>query len=177
VEPLGATALLAPAADGAWPRAGERPAAHAASAAAALTVASSVALSSAAFFTAVSSVVFSFVALFVVASSTARFAAFSLSVVAASSSTVGPAPESCHSCFCRGSSSSDNTSSSSRMAHVCLPLLGAAVLEPPAAMEPPTAPPRPPAGCHYSYLPDHRLPGGLHGHDHQQRRPDCQARG
>jgi hypothetical protein len=71
-------------------------------------------------------------------------------IVAASLSTAGPVPESCRNRFYRGSSSSDDTSSSSRMTRVCLPLPGAAAgLEPPAG-----PPPRPLAGAPL------RLPAG-----------------
>jgi hypothetical protein len=77
-------------------------------------------------------------AFFVAASSVALFAAASLLAMTASSRTDGPAPESCYSRFCRASSSPDNTLSSSRMTRVCLPLLRAVALEPPAV------PPRPP---------------------------------
>jgi hypothetical protein len=105
---------------------GEPPVAPAASAAAAFTADSSTTLYSIAFFTAASSV--------------ALLSVASLPAAAASSSTAGPAPESYRSHFCRGSSSSDDISSSSRMTRVCLPLLGA------TALEPLVAPPRPPTG-------------------------------
>jgi hypothetical protein len=91
-------------------------------------------------------------AFFVVASSTGRFAATfsmtplsaaSLSAAVASSHTTDPTLESCRSRFCRGSSSSDDTSSSSRMTRVYLPLPRV------------TAPPRPPTEVPL------RLPAGL----------------
>jgi hypothetical protein len=107
---------LATVADGAWSGASEPPATPVASAAAAFTTAPSV------------------------ASSAALLSTASLSVTVASSRTAGPAPESYRSHFCKGSSSSDDTSSSSRMTRIYLPLLGATVLEPLVA------PPRPPAG-------------------------------
>jgi hypothetical protein len=140
---------LGPGRQGRLAGAGEPPAAPVASsiillatssAAAAITVASSVALSSIALFTAAS-----FIAL---------LSAASLSATAASSSTVGPAPKSCHNRFCRGSSSLDDTSMSSRMTRVYLPVSGA------EAMESPVVPPRPPAGAPLR-LPAGPLPTGM----------------
>jgi hypothetical protein len=117
VDPLGATTLLAPTAEGTWPGAGEPPAAPAAS-----TVVLPATSSVAAAFTAASSVALSSATLFAAASSMALLSVTSLSAVVVSSSTAGPTPESyrCH--FCRCSSSSDDTSSSSRMTRICLPL-------------------------------------------------------
>jgi hypothetical protein len=83
-----------------------------------------------------SSAAFFIAARFATASFATLLSAASLSAATASSSTTGLASESCHIRFCRGSSSSDDTSSS-RMTRVCLPLPGAAVLEQPAALEPP----------------------------------------
>jgi hypothetical protein len=171
VEPLGAADLLAPVAGGTWLGAGEPPVALVASVAAAFTVASSATLSSPALFTVASLAAAAFTAtssttLFTVASSVALFAAASLSAV-----TAGPVAESCHNRFCKGSSSSDDTSSSSRMMCVYLPLPRATVLEPPAA--PLDRPPR----RHCGYLLDRHLLGCLHGRDHQRCRSDRRARG
>jgi hypothetical protein len=89
VEPLGATALLTLATEGAWPGASEPPTAPAASSVV-LRVTSSAVISFA---------VASFAALFTTASSAALLSVASLSgvavVTAASSGTAGPAPKSC----------------------------------------------------------------------------------
>jgi hypothetical protein len=134
-------------------------------------MASSATLSSAALFTMASSVAAAFAVtssttLFTVASSAALFAAASLSAV-----TAGPVPETCRSRFCKGSSSSDDTSSSLRMMRVYLPLPRATVLEPTAA--PLDRPPR----HHCDYLLERHLLGCLRGRDHQRRRSDRWARG
>jgi hypothetical protein len=172
MEPLGAAALLAPATEGAWPGAGEPPADPAASSA--VLPATS---STAAAFTVASSAALSSVALYAATSSAALLSMVSLLVVTiiavASSSTTGPALKSCHSRFCRGSSSSDDTPPSLRTTRACLPLPGARVaLEPlagPPPQQPTGAPLRLPVGPPPIRMPPRR--------DHERRRPDRRAQG
>jgi hypothetical protein len=160
VELLSTAALLVPVAEeGTWPGADESPAAPTE---ASFTVTSSVALlsvaslSTASFTVASSATLLSTASLsaatFVVASSVALLSAASLSITTfIATTTLGaagtepldpPTSDDSRNHFCRGVSSSDDISSSSRTTRTCLylPLPGAgAGLEPPAG--PPTRPP------------------------------------
>jgi hypothetical protein len=129
----GAAALLVPTTKDAWPGVGKSPTAPAATSAVLPPTSSSAAT-----FTAASSM-----ALFTAASFAALLSVASLSATTASSSAVelGPVSGSHRNHFYRGSSFSNDTSSSSRTTHTYLPLLRArAGPEPPAGL-----PPRPPA--------------------------------
>jgi hypothetical protein len=174
VKPLGAAALFVPSTkEGSWTGAGASPAAPMAipiTAALSTVPLSAASLSATAFSMASSAALLSVATLSV-----------ATTITAASSGAVGagplplgpPAPECRHSHLCRGSSSSDDTSSSSRMTHACLPLPGArAGSEPPAGQ-----PPQPPAEMPPRRLSGRHLPGCHHGyllgrrpdHDHQRR--------
>jgi hypothetical protein len=180
VEPLGAAALLAPATEGAWPGAGEPPAAPAASS----VVLPATSLAAAAF-TAASSAALSSVALYAAASSAALLSMASLLAVAiiavTSSSTTGPALESCCRHFCRGLSSSDNTPPSLRTTRACLPLPGARAALEPLAGPPPQqlagAPLRLPIGPPPTRTPPRPAGRPPPQRDHQRRRSDRRARG
>jgi hypothetical protein len=175
LEPLGATALLVPATkEGTWPGAGESPGAPTT---APFTVASSTMLLSAASLLAAAFSVASSAAPITMASSVALLSTAAITTAASGAAGVGSLPlsptalKSSRSHFCRGVSSSDNTSSTSRMTRAYLPLPGTG-----AGVEPPRRHHghllgRSLLGCHHSPLPGCRL-----GRDHLRRQPGRRPR-